>query len=122
MIKCRHCGSTAQVRLKDKPQINESKGCLTETFCCGCGCEWEIHYERHNDKTGYWDISMEIITPFKEKPKGHIHCPCNGTDCPYWEKGICSLYSAELNWQDPMKECGDFGMFWDEDDDYIDYD
>ena len=52
----------------------------------------------------------------------HIHCPANAWDCPYWKEGICSLYSEEEGWADPMEECDDFGFFWEDDDDYIDYD
>ena len=52
----------------------------------------------------------------------HIHCPANAWDCPYWKEGICSLYSEEEGWVDPMEECDDFGFFWEDDDDYIDYD
>ena len=52
----------------------------------------------------------------------HIHCPANAWDCPYWKDGICSLYSEEEGWVDPMDACDDFGFFWEADDDYIDYD
>lgn len=57
-----------------------------------------------------------------EKTKGHIHCPCNGYDCPYWIDGVCGLWSEEEGYVDPLIECDDFGAFWDKDDDYIDYD
>ena len=46
---------------------------------------------------------------------GHIHCPANGWDCPYWKDGICTLYPEH----DPRTECDDFGAFWDGGDDYI---
>ena len=122
MIKCPHCGSSAQVKSNGNLKssiLNEN--ILVEGFYCGCGCKWEQEYER-NEK-GHWKYLSTFInyTP-KEKPKGHIHCPCNGYDCPYWKDGICSLYSEEENWADPWEECSDFGMFWDEGDDYIDYD
>lgn len=35
----------------------------------------------------------------------NVYCPCNGWDCPYYEKGICYIH-------DPMEECDDWGMFW----------
>ena len=66
-------------------------------------------------------VSTKRIKEFV-KNKGHIYCPANGYDCPYWKDGICSLYSEEENWADPWEECSDFGVFWDKDDDYIDYD
>ena len=52
--------------------------------------------------------------------KGHIHCPVNGWDCPYYkEKGICGMYPDA----DPLLECDDFYFFWGDDDsmDYICY-
>lgn len=41
-----------------------------------------------------------------------IYCPANGWDCPYYNKGECGI-------EDPMRECEDFGCFWDEGDDYL---
>lgn len=55
----------------------------------------------------------------KEKKKGHVHCPVNGWDCPYWkENNICSMYPDA----DPIEECDDFIFFWDNYDDYVCYD
>ena len=121
MMKCPHCGSSAQVKSMGGPIISRTSGFLVEGFYCGCDCEWEVEYERNEN--GYWEVYFiaETRKPI-DKPKGHIHCPCNGTDCIYWRNGICSLYSEEENWTNPWEECSDFGMFWDEDDDYIDYD
>lgn len=34
-----------------------------------------------------------------------IYCPCNGTDCPYYENGICYI-------RDPMEDCDDWAAFW----------
>ena len=121
MIKCPHCGSTAQVKSNGNPVISKVSGFLVEGFHCGCGCEWEVEYERNEN--GFWEVYLEFTTrePI-DKPKGHIHCPANGYDCPYWKDGICSLYSEEENWADPLEECDDFGFFWEEGDDYIDYD
>ena len=120
MMKCPHCGSTAQVKSSCDPIISKVNGNLLEGFYCGCGCEWEVEYARNEN--GYWELYLiaETHKP-KEESKGHIHCPCNGTDCPYWKIGKCSLYSAENGWLDPIDECEDFRFFWDYGDDYIDY-
>lgn len=40
-----------------------------------------------------------------------IYCPLNGWDCPYYKNSECGI-------EDPMNDCDDFGVFWDEDDDY----
>lgn len=122
MIKCPHCGGTAQVKSLGNPTpYKYDNTILTEGFHCGCDCVWEVEYERNSE--GFWQKRQVVIhCKPKEKPKGHIHCPCNGYDCPYWKNGICSLYSEEENWADPWEECSDFGMFWDKGDDYIDYD
>lgn len=49
----------------------------------------------------------------------HIHCPVNGYDCPYFSNDnhpdLCLL-------DNPIKDCEDFGLVWDEDDDFIDDD
>jgi hypothetical protein len=113
MIRCPRCGSTARVKLTTNPQIIIKTGFLTERFRCGCGCEWEVEYARN--KNGYWEVYLVTET------KGHIHCPVNGYNCPWWKDGICSLYSEEGNWTDPL-ECSEFRMFWNEGDYYIDYD
>ena len=42
----------------------------------------------------------------------HIHCPANGWDCPYWDKGICTI-------DDPFSECDDFAYFYKEGEDYF---
>lgn len=121
MIKCPHCGSTAQVKLNCEPRLScANKEILIEGFHCGCGCEWEVEYTR--DENGYWEVYAEFTTrePI-DKPKGHIHCPANGYDCPYWKGGLCGLWSAEEGYTDPLTECDDFAAFWDEGDDYIDY-
>lgn len=41
-----------------------------------------------------------------------IYCPSNSWDCPYYKHGECGI-------EDPMRDCDDFGCFWEEDDDYI---
>ena len=49
----------------------------------------------------------------------HIHCPVNSWDCPYYtdENHPCRCTLA-----DPIKDCDDFAIFWEEGDDYIDDD
>ena len=60
MIKCPHCGSTAQVKSNGNPIISKNTGYLIEGFRCGCGCEWEVEYER-NDK-GFWEFYARFVT------------------------------------------------------------
>lgn len=46
-----------------------------------------------------------------------FYCPVNGWDCPYWKKdGTCKMVDEG---DDPVKECDDAAVFWDEDDDYM---
>ena len=43
-----------------------------------------------------------------------FYCPVNGWDCPYWKKdGTCKMVDEG---DDPVKECDDAAIFWDEDD------
>lgn len=45
-----------------------------------------------------------------------IYCPVNGWNCPYYDaNGCCMMYPDT----DPIKECDDFAIFWDEGEDYI---
>ena len=48
--------------------------------------------------------------------KKHIHCPVNGWDCPYYST---SPIPCECTLEDPLHECDDFAVMWDEGDDYI---
>lgn len=43
---------------------------------------------------------------------GKIYCPANGWDCPYYKNGECGI-------ENPLSDCDDFVLFWDEDDDFI---
>lgn len=45
-----------------------------------------------------------------------IYCPVNGWDCPYYDANGCCMMYPET---DPIKECDDFAVFWDEEDDYV---
>ena len=49
----------------------------------------------------------------------HIHCPVNGWDCPYYTD---KNHPCRCTLADPMKDCDDFAVFWDEGDDYVDDD
>ncbi len=65
--------------------------------------------------------NRDVLIRLKEgkENKGHIHCPANAWDCPYFDaNGCCMMYPNA----DPKEECDDFYYFWDEDDDYICYD
>ena len=46
-----------------------------------------------------------------------FYCPVNGWDCPYWNKNsTCSMVEEGI---DPVAECDDASVFWDEDEDYF---
>ena len=49
----------------------------------------------------------------------HIHCPVNGWDCPYYTD---NNHPCRCTLANPMKDCDDFAIFWEEGDDYIDDD
>ena len=49
----------------------------------------------------------------------HIHCPVNGYDCPYYTD---EDHPCRCTLEDPLKDCDDFGTFWEEDDDFVDDD
>lgn len=60
MIKCPHCGSTAQVKSNSNLKrgiINPDN--LIEGFYCGCGCIWEQEYERNEQ--GHWQYLSTFI-------------------------------------------------------------
>ena len=54
-----------------------------------------------------------------KKRKQHIHCPVNGWDCPYYTN---NGHPCRCTLEDPLKDCDDFGTFWEEGDDFIDDD
>jgi hypothetical protein len=42
--------------------------------------------------------------------EGHVHCPVNAWDCPYFGKhDICTMWPDS----DPREECDDFGYYCD---------
>ena len=43
-------------------------------------------------------------------------CPVNGWDCPYWKKDD-SCHMVDKGW-DPVQECTDAMIMWDNDEDY----
>ena len=49
----------------------------------------------------------------------HIHCPVNGWDCPHYTD---EDHPCRCTLEDPLKDCDDFGTFWEEGDDFIDDD
>ena len=53
MIKCPHCGSTAQIKVLCGDDLNHiwvgSIGLVTQHLFCGCGCEFVRHFKY--DKT-----------------------------------------------------------------------
>lgn len=53
------------------------------------------------------------------KTEGHVHCPVNGWDCPYYS---CSPIPCQCTIENPMEQCDDFYTMWgDTDEDYICY-
>ena len=75
MMKCPHCGSTAQVKSNGDPIISKVNGNLLEGFHCGCGCEWEVEYARNEN--GYWEVYLiaESRKPI-DKPQRTHSLPC----------------------------------------------
>ena len=76
--------------------------------------------EKHKKEIEFWIKlkSKEAEINAKEKLFGHIHCPANAWDCPYFDaNGCCMMYPDN----DPIEECDDFATFWDAEDDYICY-
>lgn len=58
-MRCPNCGSTAQVRSTGAPILSDNGAVLYEHFTCGCGCYFDVNYER--DFKGYWDWSETFI-------------------------------------------------------------
>lgn len=112
-IKCPNCGSTAQVELVWQDTDNYGTA-HTYEYECGCGCTFEVTFK-------VTEIKVLEMKKKEEEKRGHIHCPANGYDCPYWKNGKCGLWSEKEGYIDPYEECADFVAFWDEGDDYIDY-
>ena len=110
-IKCPNCNSFA-VELVWQDTDDYVTAHIYE-YECKSGCVFEVKFEATEPKV----LEMKK----KEEKRGHIHCPCNGYDCPYWKDGLCGLWSEEEGYADPLAECDDFGGFWDKGDDYIDY-
>lgn len=46
MIKCPHCGSTAQPKQRGKATVSENGRYFCEFYECGCGCAFEALYPR----------------------------------------------------------------------------
>lgn len=78
----------------------------------------DISIEKAKEKALEWFSERKAEIHVIEEKRGHIHCPVNGWDCPYFDaNGCCMMYPDS----DPLKECDDFAVFWDEEDDYICY-
>lgn len=79
------------------------------------------YYERDNGYGYCSKIPEEDVACFWDEQKFSkmskvIYCPVNGWDCPYFDaNGCCMMYPDT----DPIKECDDFAMFWEEGEDYI---
>ena len=46
MIKCPHCGSTAQPKQRGKATVSDNGRYFCEVYQCGCGCYFEALYPR----------------------------------------------------------------------------
>ena len=46
MIKCPHCGSTAQPKQKHRALVSENGRYFSEVYECGCGCVFEALFPR----------------------------------------------------------------------------
>lgn len=57
MIKCPHCGSTAQVKLAPTASVSRNEHCLTLGCECGCGCNFTAVY----DIGDYEETNIEYI-------------------------------------------------------------
>lgn len=44
MVKCPHCGSTAQVKLNNTAVLSDNQAYLTLGAECGCGCQFTLDY------------------------------------------------------------------------------
>ena len=65
MMKCPHCGSTAQVKNAFPPTISRNGRILTEGFDCGCGCHFTVDYERNEQ--GAWEHSWTSVEFIEKK-------------------------------------------------------
>lgn len=50
MVKCPHCGSTAQVKPRDKIQISNNHLYIIDPYICGCGCQFDVLHSREENK------------------------------------------------------------------------
>lgn len=57
MIKCPHCGSSAQVKLSPTASLSRNKAWLTLGCECGCGCNFTVDYNINN----YSESNIEYI-------------------------------------------------------------
>ena len=57
MIKCPHCGSSAQVKLSPIASLSRNQQYLTLGCECGCGCNFTVDYNTNN----YEEAHIEYI-------------------------------------------------------------
>ena len=57
MIKCPHCGSTAQVKPNGFASLSRNKEYLTLGCECGCGCNFTVDY----NTSDYEEAHIEYI-------------------------------------------------------------
>ena len=71
MVKCPHCGSTAQPKRVGMVSISANEQYFCENYKCGCGCyfealypreveEYSIHYLKDNDEN-FIETPWQII-------------------------------------------------------------
>jgi hypothetical protein len=57
MVKCPHCGSTAQVKLNGSASLSRNQQYLTLGCECGCGCHFTVDYNIND----YEEAHIEYI-------------------------------------------------------------
>lgn len=67
MIKCPHCGSTAQVKLSCDLILSDNGEVVTEAGTCGCGCHFSVEYKRNNE--GFWEAYWVSVDYIERKEK-----------------------------------------------------
>ena len=50
MVKCPHCGSTAQIKPNGRTQISSNHLNIIEPYICGCGHHFTVLQSREENK------------------------------------------------------------------------